>query len=481
MKNAKKFFAVLVVLALALSMVIPVSAANTITITNSKAGTKYNAYKMAELSYADKAYSYTVADGWDDFFNNNNLASKVYAVDQVTKVVTEKENHEVDMKEIAKEAVAYAIEKGISGFEAEADASGKAVITVESNGYYCIDTNLGTLCTIDTYKGENFEISEKNSIPTLLKEVKEGNDFTSTSDGSVGDKVEFRITVTKSKGAENFTIFDDLGEGLEFDSLTSIKINDKEDNDKGDMDKEGYELKVDQDKHGFTIEFDNATIDDLTDEDKIIVLYKAIITPDAVVAGDGNTNTAYLEYGPGHETDESITKTYVWEFSVVKVQESEAGSILSGAEFSLYEDRECKKIMKFTGVDGDYSYNPKGEITVLKDKDGSYSIDGLDSGVYYLKEINAPAGFNKIPDAKEVKIEAESKNNVYTGAYTVSPVKDSGDYKGKVVIVNKTGSLLPDTGSTGKVVFITVGSVLVLVVGVLLIVRKRMTKLVYTK
>ena len=480
MKNAKKFFAVLVVLALALSMVIPAAAADekTITITGSIEGTEYKAYKMAELSYAGTAYSYTVADGWDDFFNNEKYkASKVYAVDPVTKVVTEKENHGVDMKEIAKEAVAYAIEKGISGFEAVANDKGEAVIEVPSNGYYCVDTNLGTLCTIDTYKGENVEISEKNSIPTLEKLVKEGNVFTSTSDGSVGDEVEFQITVTKSKGAENFKIFDDLGEGLEFASLTSVKINNQE-----DMDEEGYELAVNKDKHGFTIEFKNPTIDALDDGAKIIVLYKAIITPEAVVAEAGNENTAYLQYGPEYKTKESITKTYVWKFSVVKVQESEDGPVLSGAEFSLYKDSKCTEIMRFTGEEGKYSYNKEGEITVLKDDgNGSYSISGLDSGVYYLKETKAPAGFNKIPDAKAVTIDAESKNSVYTGTYTVDPVKNSGNYEGKVVIVNKTGSLLPYTGSTGKVVFITVGSVLVLVVGVLLIVRKRMTKLVYTK
>ena len=52
MKNAKKLFAVLVVLALALSMVVPAAAAEKtakINISNATAGQTYTIYKMADL------------------------------------------------------------------------------------------------------------------------------------------------------------------------------------------------------------------------------------------------------------------------------------------------------------------------------------------------------------------------------------------------------------------------------------------------
>ncbi|MBR3917364.1 MAG: LPXTG cell wall anchor domain-containing protein [Clostridia bacterium] len=46
---------------------------------------------------------------------------------------------------------------------------------------------------------------------------------------------------------------------------------------------------------------------------------------------------------------------------------------------------------------------------------------------------------------------------------------------------NNTGTELPSTGATGTIIFITVGGLMVVAMGVLLVVRKRMSKVVYTR
>ena len=104
MKNAKKIFAVLVVLALALSMVVPAAAAEKtakINISNATAGQTYTIYKMADLVTYDveaDTYSYKVAAGWKAFFtaqgievdgtdfilyNNTITDSSAFAADRV--------------------------------------------------------------------------------------------------------------------------------------------------------------------------------------------------------------------------------------------------------------------------------------------------------------------------------------------------------------------------------------------------------------
>ena len=61
-------------------------------------------------------------------------------------------------------------------------------------------------------------------------------------------------------------------------------------------------------------------------------------------------------------------------------------------------------------------------------------------------------------------------------SYTVANTVD-----GYIKVLNNTGYVLPETGGTGTVIFVTVGSILVLGMGLLLVVKKRMTKVEFVK
>jgi len=99
-------------------------------------------------------------------------------------------------------------------------------------------------------------------------------------------------------------------------------------------------------------------------------------------------------------------------------------------------------------------------------KDGKVTVVGFDNGVYYLEETVAPAGYNMLTARKEFTIADANLDSVFNdGIYS----SGSG-----VHVVNKTGSMLPETGATGTVIFIAVGVLVVLAAGVLLVTKKRM-------
>ena len=98
--------------------------------------------------------------------------------------------------------------------------------------------------------------------------------------------------------------------------------------------------------------------------------------------------------------------------------------------------------------------------------DGKFTISGLDSGTYYLEEIEAPAGYNVLKEPVVVTINNEGKVNVSEeNPHGIDEVK----------VLNQTGAELPSTGGAGTTVFYAVGSALVLAAVVLLVTRKRMS------
>ena len=463
MKNAKKIFAVLVVLALALSMVVPAAAAEKtakINIPNATAGQTYTIYKMADLVTYDveaDTYSYKVAAGWKTFFDDEQNID----VDETDFILYA--NSITDYSAFAAAAVKFAKDNSIAAYATDTvgDVDAPVEFDVEP-GYYCIDSTLGTNSAVKLTTDQTVTLLEKNSIPGITKTVYENStqNYGLSNDASVGDTVNFKITVATGVGVDSLKIVDVLSTGLK---LSSNPVIDGE-NVKGTLD-----IKEKSD-NGFT-----ATITGHDDNTTIDVVYTAIVTPEADVE-TGIENTAKLIYGENNTvTPEVKTKTFTWTFNINKVDANDEG--LDGATFSIYAtkaDAEAKRnpLTFTTGAEGEYQYDPEGTVTVIEsDGEGNYKIDGVDSGNYYVREIEAPTGYNKTEEVFTATITSDNKYN--TDALTVE-VSDSK-------VVNYTGTVLPSTGATGTALFITIGGVLVVAMFVLLIVRKRMTKLVYTK
>ena len=73
-----------------------------------------------------------------------------------------------------------------------------------------------------------------------------------------------------------------------------------------------------------------------------------------------------------------------------------------------------------------------------------------------------------------------------TGAYADASTKlvctiKGANADGNIEVQNSTGVVLPSTGGEGTIIFVAIGATLVVAMGVLLVVRKRMSKVVYTR
>lgn len=487
MKNAKKVLAMVIVLALAISMAIPASADNTITISGAKDGSTYTAWKMADLSYdADaNAYKYTVATGWADYFNTD-AAKAVYIVTDVNgeAVITEKEGATPAQKaEAAKQAVAYAKEKTIAAAGTATESNGTATISVGDNtGYYCVDSNLGVICSIGTNgDNEDVAIQEKNDIPTIDKVVEDAYVY----DASIGDTVEYTITIEAKAGATNYVVTDNLSKGLTY-NVNSFNF---------DSSVDGITVSAGDpavDENGTTIVFTvngEEILDEQGDTATITITYTATVNEEAVIDGDGNDNNAELAYGENNKTT-SIPEpptVYTWSFDISKyyVNAEDENTLLAGATFNL--KNADGDVLYFEKTADGYLYAgteaSEGLTADLESTDGKYTILGLDSATYTLEETVAPDGFNKLTSAVTVVIGANTKNENTEMEKVIDYTYDSDDDSefDSIGVLNQSGAQLPETGGTGTVIFIAVGSFLVLAMGVLLVVRKRMSKVVYAR
>ena len=203
--------------------------------------------------------------------------------------------------------------------------------------------------------------------------------------------------------------------------------------------------------------------------DPIEFTYSAVLNKDAVVGIDPVKNAAMIKYtnspDGGTETtpvDEVIVKTY--DLTITKKAENETnGKLLEGAEFKLYKGDKTEgtpiKFIKLR-VEGEYRVAEAEEQgtaldTVVTPASGIVTIKGLDQGTYTLEEVKAPNGYNKLNDTIKVTITATSEN---------------GDGKDVVVngsnltVVNKAGTLLPETGGKGTVLFTIIGAIGVAVI-----------------
>lgn len=92
--------------------------------------------------------------------------------------------------------------------------------------------------------------------------------------------------------------------------------------------------------------------------------------------------------------------------------------------------------------------------------DGKFNINGLKAGTYYLKEMAAPKGYNKL--ANPIKVTIDNEGKITTDKTTT-----------EVGVENKSGTLLPSTGGMGTTLIYLAGIVLVVLSGYVLISKRR--------
>lgn len=471
------------------------SNTGTIKITNPKVGHTYKLYKILELdSFSYEAnskdtgnYSYrlrTDAKGaeWKKFIEEDAKNAGYVSIDTNGYVTKGSNSKEADYVNFAKSAIKYAKDKGIvADKEVKADNTNPLVITELKLGFYAVDSSVGALCGLTTADSTT-EISEKNEVPTIVKEVNNKSSYQKgwhdRSYANIGDKIEFRTTLTVQKGAENYILHDILGEGFTL-NRESIKVTKPD----GVTLQAGtdYTLTFGDNKGSdttpcsFHITFENSFYTVLNPGDQYTISYTAILNKDANIGNNqtdnsGNKNTTWLSYGDS-QTDKKITNTYTYQIPVFKfTKQGSDKKGLADATFVLSKDKEGTQKVSFMplNVEGEYDVyrvataDETGVVDSITTKSsGKFKLVGL-SDTYYLTETKAPKGYNKL--TKPLSIYVSDQNIIQV---------DAGEPRAIVEVENKTGTVLPSTGGAGTTMIYLIGGALVLGSGVVLATKRR--------
>lgn len=371
-----------------------------------------------------------------------------------------------------------------------------------------------------------------------------GLGYNDVADWDIGDNVPFKLIASVPDATEieaydtyTYTFHDTLDAGLTLlqkddQDQTTFEIYfvndltiDPRDQGFQYLDEEEYTPVVND--NSFTI-----TIDDLktlkittaegvqhpaTDYNYIVIFYDAVLNENAEIGLPGNENSAYLEFsnnpngeGTG-QTEEDKVIVFTYELDGTKV-DGETQAALQNAQFVLLNgakseaarvvDGKVTEWIKFgTQADGTKLEIPttyEGWTTLAQqhngliltsDENGLFNIAGLDDGTYYLREIQAPAGYNLLEEDVQLVITATTANgqdwnsgfatDALTGL-TIAVDNDAAQNGGletgivNVTVRNNQGATLPETGGMGTTLFYIIGGLLVVGAGILLVVRIRM-------
>ncbi len=224
----------------------------------------------------------------------------------------------------------------------------------------------------------------------------------------------------------------------------------------------------------------------------VTLTYKAVLNEKAALGTGrpGFENEVRLEFSNNpNRTGNGSTGYTPWDtvvcftYRLNGIKVNNHGKKLEGASFKLYYDKACSKEVYVKQIDGGYCVMnqdsweeiPENAVEIVSDENGVFSVFGLDGDTYYLKEVEAPAGYRPILEPIEIYVEpvftAERNNYVkgqgageeivrLTGTAKITTFVNGSAREEEVVlgtdevsgglnlsVVNEVGKKLPITGS----------------------------------
>lgn len=508
---------------------------DTITITQNEnnGATKFKAYQIFKADVVDKD-GQKVASNVDwasdqardavrgvltsenaPGITNSSTAQEV--ADYLSEAIMDTTPTAVVKKDDLLNKIALAVEKDVPATGVGFDAG--TPFTATSKGYYLFLTDTSSIGTKDDYAdkkqtgtspifavvgGDAVSVTEKTSIPTVTKKIKD--DATSVgwadkADFQMGQTVQYKLTGTVANNFDTFgtyyyEFYDEPSAGLTVDKSsvkavigktpitpTSVTVS-PDSNGKMVLSVKFDDLKAAAGKAGAT----------LNENTRVVVTYSAKLDPKksqhVVVGGTGNSNTVKLIYSnnPGHDTKgESVSDTvrdYTYALKLVKKDATDETKTLTGVRFTICattpDDTGSKD--KYVQDDGSLGAMPY-EFTTTDS--GEIYVKGLDAGTYTVKETHTLAGYNTIPDftfnIKATGLDnaegvGENKLTVKTSTMGSNLVKvdttNTDNGTAALIVKNKQGSGLPLTGLNG-VTFTWIAGGAVLCIGVAHLIRSR--------
>ena len=348
----------------------------------------------------------------------------------------------------------------------EVSAPDKYIINNDFLSYFTWKINSdGTISQVEYYENDYFNMELDNGAakfkyvnqePNLKKEVKNDQGVYVDSAGkNINDELEYKITISLPRvELDTFILEDVLPEGINYveDSLSMVMYYGEEET----MNISGFSSDIfETDTKKMRIVFDSRLFYDY-DAYEVVVTYKATIDKDNVVlGGNGNINTATLEYtnkineNGDEEGTTTVSDTAEVHTGAVLLEKVEKGNVetkLAGAKFKIATTKENAEdeifVQDETGADIEVTTGDNGQAIIEGLK---YADDGTDTS-YWLVETQAPSyqedGVTKYYNLLKAPLE------VKVGKIT---------HQSAVQIENGKGFELPETGSIGLIIFTLVG------------------------
>lgn len=382
------------------------------------------------------------------------------------------------------------------------DADGKISVSDLAPGEYrFVETSVGNGYIMDGATTYNFTINDAGKVlidnhetdttqnpitvinekPDMDKQVKEGNTYQEAADYSVGDNVEYKVTIEVPSNINKLTTF------TLTDTLTNQKFNDDVAIAELENVADAYTVST-EGTNKFTITFDTSK---LTAGQTLTITYTAELLSSAVTTNVGNPNSAVLTYDseilpnsnedgnpnePGDPSENTITdQTVVYTFELKVDKDDENGNPLEGVKFDVYSYSGTES----NPTEAELKTNGKVVAQITTNAQGAATVTGLENGTYYLVETETVDGYNllKAPVAVTLNVSYKTtwnESNTYDedGNLIKHDVTKKEEYFGgsasavgasyvTQTIVNKKGFTLPQTGGIGTLMFILMGGVLI--------------------
>ena len=474
MKTTKKIFAAFIaVMMIALMIPFSASAASYSYSITGKDGYVFTVYKIATLNPTTFAFSDFASDDVKAVLTTKasdkgiDSAALLTAANSLTDAQL---GSEIDTITSAAE-VTKTVAPGVYYVKATTTPDN---VTMVNNSVFSLPYNDEKDGTIKNTKSFDAGGKVDDKTPRIEKKFTDTPDTTSISE-FIGNDISFTITSTITGSdtlkLKSYVITDTMSKGLDSatDKIVSVKLKGKDDKDKDIV----KDLKVNTD---YTVAYsentENNTLtitmtDTILNGDKtdfytysdVEVIYTATLNKNAIKGYDPdpkntNTNVAKLDYktnsGNDHSLDTNTLKVYTFELPVNKADGNTNALITtSAAKFTLYTDLACTEV----ATNG----------TETATENGIATFTGLKAGTYYLKETEAPTGYNLNSSVIKVVISDE-------GVITVD--NQSVGH----VTVNDYPLSVPSTGGAGTVMFTVGGIALIACAGVLFLVVMRKKK-----
>lgn len=480
MKKIKLVLTALLALLMTFTGMPVASAATTYTLslTGTTTGHTYEAYQIFSGDLSGDTLSNIQ---WGSGVDATAVTAALGEAATKAEALNGKSNDAADAKAFAQAVSAYLKSTPTKTVQS---ASGTTTFTGLEAGYYLIKDKTASLAGKEGESYTRFILqvvkdttaTVKASVPTFVKEVKDNatGNYTSATDYSIGDNIPFQLTATLPSNYDAYseyelTFNDTLSSGLTYNNDARVFLV----NGGSEVNvSSAFAVSITGNKVVVRAANLKATLPSATASSKLVVRYTAKLNDTAATGTVGNHNTASITYSNNPnttggkttgETPKSKATVFTYELVVDKVNESQ--SPLQGAGFTLFKK-----------VNGSYTEVKKFTASTAT----KFTFKGLEAGDYKLVESTTPAGYNTMADIEftvSSTINTAGANPTLTALSatsakaTFTTTLSSGTIATK--IINKKGSLLPNTGGIGTTILYIIGSCLVLGAIVLLFARKR--------